>query len=117
MDVQAYTLLLVAIGIGVVGQLLLKRGMLRHPGFRVGDLAALARDLSIVGGFCCYGISTLLYFNVLASFDLSLAYPTVSLGYVLVIIMSRVLFKEPVSLVRWGAVFVICIGVTLVGLG
>jgi multidrug transporter EmrE-like cation transporter len=62
-------------------------------------------------------VATLLYFKVLASLDLSLAYPTVSLGYVLVIVMSRVLFKEPVSPVRWFAVIVICAGVGLVGLG
>jgi len=41
----------------------------------------------------------------------------VSLGYVIVIVMSRVLFEEPVTLARWGAVVIICIGVALVGLG
>jgi multidrug transporter EmrE-like cation transporter len=78
---------------------------------------ALARDFYIVGGFGCYGISVLLYFKVLASLDLSLAYPSVALGYVLVIVMSRIIFRESVSLTRWGAVAIICAGVVLVGLG
>ncbi|MGH9428783.1 MAG: DMT family transporter [Terriglobia bacterium] len=114
---RAYFLLLVAILFGVAGQLLLKHGMLRRPEFRLRDLWGLARDFHILAGFCCYGIGTLLYFQVLARLDLSLAYPTVSLGYVLVIIISRVLFKESVTFTRWVAVLLICIGVALVGLG
>ena len=117
MEAKAYSLLLVAIVIGVAGQLLLKYGMSRRPGFRLKDLATLAHDFPIVGGFFCYGIGTLLYFKVLGKLDLSLAYPTVSLGYVLIIILSRLLFGEPVTLVRCVAVVIICLGVILVGLG
>jgi len=117
MNVRGYTLLLVAIAIGVVGQLLLKHGMSRRPAFRLGDLVPLTRDVPVAAGFGCYGIATLLYFKVLASLDLSLAYPTVSLGYVLVIVMSRVVFKEPVTPARWAAILTICVGAALVGLG
>ena len=117
LQLQAYGLLLIAIVIGVVGQLLLKHGMSRQPGFRLGDLAVLTRNLPVVSGFGCYGLSTVLYLSVLARLELSLAYPTVSLGYVLVIIMSRVVFKEPVSPTRWLAAGIICFGVVLVGLG
>lgn len=117
MDVPAYSLLLVGILIGVAGQLLLKHGMSRQPGFRFGDLGTLIRNLPVMGGCCCYGLSTVLYLSVLARLELSLAYPTVSLGYVLVMVMSRALFKEPVSPTRWLAAAVICVGVVLVGLG
>ena len=114
---NAYGVLLVAIMIGVTGQLLLKHGMSRQPGFRFGDIGVLTRNLPVLGGIGCYCLSTVLYLSVLARLELSLAYPTVSLGYVLVIVMSRVLFKEPVSLSRWLAAGIICIGVVLVGLG
>ena len=117
MDWNAYGLLLVAILLGVVGQLLLKRGMSQYPEFQVGQLLKLVKNPFVVGGFMSYGFSTLLYFRVLASLDLSLAYPTVSLSYVLVILASKMLFKEQVSIARWLAVIVICIGVGLVGLG
>ncbi len=66
MYVKAYAMLLVAIMIGVVGQLLLKHGMSRRPSFRLRDLASLGRDFPIVAGFCCYGIATLFYLKVLA---------------------------------------------------
>jgi len=117
LDLKAYSLLLVAVVLAVVGQLLLKHGMSRRPDFRLRDIVELIHDYSICGGFCCYGFAMLLYFKVLAKLDLSLAYPTLSLAYVLVIIMSRVVFKESVSPVHWLAVLIICIGVALVGLG
>ncbi len=117
MNIQAYALLLVAIFIGVVGQLLFKYGMSRRHGFRLRDVAQLVHDFPVVGGFCCYAVSTLLYFKVLADIDLSVAYPTVSLGYILVIIMSKLLFNESVSMTRWLGVVIVCTGVVLVGLG
>ena len=117
MHVEAYSMLLVAIIIGVCGQLLLKHGMSQQPGFRFGEIGLLLRNLPVLGGVCCYGLSTVLYLSVLARLELSLAYPTVSLGYVLVMIMSRALFKEPVSPTRWVAAGIICVGVVLVGLG
>ena len=117
MDVQTYLLLLIAIVLGVMAQLLLKQGMSRRPNFRLKDLAILTRDFPVLAGFSCFGISILLYLQALANLNLSVAYPTVSLGYVLVIIMSKVCFKEPISPIRWIAVLIICAGVTLIGLG
>jgi multidrug transporter EmrE-like cation transporter len=116
-DTKPYTLLVVAILAGVAGQLLLKLGMARRPGFRMIEITELSDNWPVLAGFGCYGISTVLYLQVLARLDLSLAYPTVSLGYVLVIVMSRLLFKEAVSPMRWMALMIICIGVVLVGLG
>jgi multidrug transporter EmrE-like cation transporter len=114
---MAYFLLFVTILSGVAGQLLLKYGMSRRPGFSLGDFSKLVRDFYIVGGFACYGGSTLLYLQALAKLDLSVAYPMVSLGYVLVILMSKIVFKEPISLARWLAAGIISLGVILVGLG
>jgi multidrug transporter EmrE-like cation transporter len=113
----SYFLLLLSIIGGVAGQLLLKYGMRQRVGFQLGDGVKLAKDMWVIGGFGCYGISVLLYFKVLATLDLSLAYPTVSFGYVLVILMSRLLFKESISPIRWLAVGMICAGVVFVGLG
>ncbi|MCI0591191.1 MAG: EamA family transporter [Gammaproteobacteria bacterium] len=117
MNGKAYALLLVAVLFGVIGQLLIKHGMSQRPGYRLGDFMVVTRDVPVVSGFCCYVISTLLYLKALGSLDLSLAYPTVSLGYVLVIVMSKVLFKERIIPTRWVAIIIICVGVALVGLG
>jgi multidrug transporter EmrE-like cation transporter len=117
MDVQTYLLLLIAIVFAVMTQLLLKQGMLRRPSFRLKDLMSLTGNFPVLGGFICLGVSILLYLQALSNLNLSVAYPTLSLGYVLVIIMSKVCFKEPITRFRWIAVLIICAGVSLVGLG
>ncbi len=117
MDVQTYLLLLIAIVFAVMTQILLKQGMLRRPNFQLKDLATLAGEFPVLAGFICLGISILLYLQALSNLNLSVAYPTMSLGDVLVIIMSKICFKEPISPIRWIAVLIICAGVTLVGIG
>jgi multidrug transporter EmrE-like cation transporter len=117
MEFKAYGLLLVAIVLGVSGQLLLKRAMLRRKNIRLSELPAMLFDSGVMLGFGSYGIGTIFYIKVLSIADLSVAYPTVSLGYVLVILMSKILFREAVSPSRWMAVTLICIGVALVGIG
>ena len=117
MNINPYVLLLVAIVIGVAGQLLLKFGIARRSGFRIVEIMGLLNNWPVLAGFGCYGISTILYFQVLANLELSLAYPMVSLGYVLVIVMSKLLFKKTVCPMRWAALTIICVGVALVGLG
>ena len=117
MDWTAYALLLVSIGLGVAGQLLLKHGMSRRPSISLGEIWQVALDFYIISGFLCYGLSVLLYLKALSSLDLSLAYPTVSLGYVVVILLSKLFFDERISPARWAATAIICAGVALVGLG
>lgn len=116
METNAFLLLIGSIILGVAGQVLLKRGMTKLPGFQVRNALALAGSPEIVGGFLAYGLSTLLYLRSLASLDLAQAYPMVSLGYVLVVLFSRLFFREAVSRSRWVAVLIICAGVALVGL-
>ena len=76
MDLIAYSLLIVSILLGVAGQILLKLGMIKYPEFQPSQLIMLVRSPAVIGGFLCYGLSTLLYFKVLGSLGLSLAYPT-----------------------------------------
>lgn len=113
----AYVLLLLSVVFGVAGQLLLKHGMTRRPEFGLAELPTLIFDPLILGGFTSYAVSTLIYLTALETLDLSLAYPTVSLGYVLIILFSRLFFQETVSLSRWIAVLIICTGVAIVGFG
>ena len=94
----AYFLLFLSILTAVAGQVLLKFGMTKRPTFQVHQVLTLVTDWHVVLGVVSYGISTLLYFSVLSSLELSFAYPTVSLGYVFVIIMSKIFFGETITL-------------------
>lgn len=120
--VLAKNLLLIfgAVLLGVLGQLSMKHGMMkvRLITGSVGDLAAsLIKALGqpfVCAGFILYGVSALAWLVVLSRMELSFAYPMVSIGYVAVVILSRFLFGEQVSVIRLVGTFVICLGVVLV---
>lgn len=53
-------------------------------------------------------ISTVLWMNILKHYSLSMAYPMISLSYVVGMIAAMVLFGESVSLQRWiGAALIV----------
>ena len=103
----------------VTGQLLLKQGMLRVG--RVGELDGVIPKLIkafmnpfVIGGITTYGFTTMIWLVVLSRIKLSVAYPMISLGYVISIFCAWFLFKESVPKVRVMGAIVICIGVYLV---
>ena len=117
MELIAYSILITSIIFGVFGQLLLKYGMSKRPPIKFADIGQQITNLPVIFGFVSYGISVIFYFNALARLDLSLAYPTVSLGYIAVVVFSKIFLKENFSVWRWLALVLICCGVALVGIG
>ena len=113
-------LILACVVLGVAGQLLLKQGMSadRDAVDRVSEvlprLAKAALNPVVVCGFLLYGISAVLWLIVLTRAELSWAYPMLSLGYVLVVVLSRVLFHEAVTMARVLGTLVVVVGVWLI---
>lgn len=112
-------LLMIAITLGVIGQLTLKKGIgnvgvITLSGLHWGLVLLMLKQPFIVLGFCCYFLSAGLYMVVISQVPLSLAYPLVSIGYILVVFFSRIFFHEQVTVWRWLGVFLICTGVILV---
>ena len=103
----------------VTGQLLLKQGMLQ-----VGRVEGVNRVMHklvqafmnpfVVGGIATYGFTTMIWLVILSRVKLSVAYPIISLGYVVSILFSWIFFKESVPRIRVLGAVVICIGVYLV---
>ena len=77
-------------------------------------MPAILLALAISGALALYGVSAMIWTVVLSKLDLSLAYPMVSMGYVLVVFLSWLILKEPVSLLRIAGLAVICCGVLLI---
>jgi drug/metabolite transporter (DMT)-like permease len=117
-----FTLLiaLVAIVLLVGGQTLLKLGLNAIGGVSlfdgnpVGSLLGLLRTPWIVLGFACYGVSAILWLDVLSKLDFSLAFPMVSLTYVFSLVIGRFIFHETVGLDRILGVFLILGGLFFV---
>jgi drug/metabolite transporter (DMT)-like permease len=117
-----FTLLiaLVAIVLLVGGQTMLKLGLNAIGGVSlfdgnpVGSLLGLLRTPWIVLGFVCYGVSAILWLDVLSKLDFSLAFPMVSLTYVFSLVIGRFIFHETVGLDRILGVFLILGGLFFV---
>jgi drug/metabolite transporter (DMT)-like permease len=104
----------------VAGQTLLKVGLLRIGGtsFMSGPLLQNVSKLFstpyIVLGFAVYGVSAILWLDVLSRLDFSVAFPLVSLTYIFALIIGSVLFHEQVGLSRVMGVCLICGGLVFI---
>lgn len=113
-------LLLVTVSLNVLGQLMMKRGM-SSVGAISGDLSIMVQSIAkaflnpyVVAGVAAYGFSSIFWLVLLSRVDLSYAYPALSLGYVLITLVSAIFLGEQVSALRWAGVFVICVGVIMI---
>jgi drug/metabolite transporter (DMT)-like permease len=122
MSSKSMVLILVAVLLGVVGQLLLKMGITQVGTLAFGsDLAGLIQlglrvfgNLKVLGGFAVYGLSSLFWIVVLSKVDLSLAYPMLALNYVLVPLTAWLFLGEQVPTLRWLGAGVVIIGVVII---
>ena len=119
---MAKTLVLafVSILLLVAGQSFLKYGLTRVGGvnFAGGQVIAGLRTIvgspHIVAGFIFYGLSSLIWLDVLSKLELSYAFPLVSLTYVFTLFVGGVFFGEAITWTRIAGVLVIISGVVLV---
>lgn len=117
------TLFCVGMVLGLMGQLLLKKGMIH-----IGEVTLFSKGIrnlsktvwnmmtnkTVLAGIFFFAVSSLLWLVILSGLELSYIYPLVSINYVLVALSSRVLFKEKVTKARWLSIAVIIVGVILV---
>jgi multidrug transporter EmrE-like cation transporter len=72
---------------------------------------------AIFGGYCLYGIFTVLFVFALRHGELSILYPLISLGYVWVAIIGVVAFHEAMNPLKLTGIAIIMAGVTVLGRG
>ncbi|WP_295995377.1 4-amino-4-deoxy-L-arabinose transferase [Rugamonas sp.] len=119
MNLATFTLLFTGVMLNAMAQLLLKAGagavgeihLTMQNWFSVG--LKVATQLPIIGGLSCYVLSVVVWIITLSRVDLSLAYPMLSLGYVVAAAGAWYFFGEAVSLQRLAAIGVILAGVAL----
>ncbi len=119
---KSMILILIAVLMGVLGQLLLKMGITQVGTLESsGGLAGLIQvgirvfsNLKVLGGFAAYGLSSLFWIVVLSKIDLSLAYPMLALNYVLVPLTAWLFLNEQVPPLRWLGIGVVIIGVVVI---
>jgi len=111
-------MLLSSIALGAVGQLLFKGAARVLPGYSelglVRMLVTMFTTPMILGGFTCFFVSSVLWIISLRSVNLNIAYPMVSLSYIIIFTGSYFLFKEPLDWRHWIGAALIVSGIVLI---
>jgi len=106
--------------LSAVAQLLLKQGLNQVRGRNGAGSSPMALIFAVATQVwvwlwgACFVFATALWLLGLQKLDLSYAYPLLSVGYILVNVLSAIFFNERVDRMRWIAVAVISVGVVLI---
>ena len=119
MSLVSFALILTGVLLNAAAQLMLKAGANRVGPIdvHVASIAAAARELAfsspVIGGLACYVVSVAVWIVALTRVDVSVAYPMLSVGYVVNAIAAWFLFGEQLTVTRLTGIAVIIGGVYL----
>ena len=109
---QSVALVFACTILGAAAQILMKSGSGVVSTFNV---VAILTNLSLFGGYCLYGVSTVLLMLALRDSELSLLYPIISLSYVWVTFLSVLVFQETLNVFKIVGISTIVVGVAVLG--
>lgn len=113
--IGTFLLGLVAIILLSAGQTSMKAGLNAIGGVSLaGGLTSFLKLFQtpwVIVGFICYGVSSILWLDVLSKLDFSLAFPMVGLTYVFTLLIGRFFFGEAIGWERVLGVVLILSGV------
>ncbi|WP_032112920.1 SMR family transporter [Candidatus Paracaedibacter symbiosus] len=115
-----YFIVCICVFLNVASQLLLKMGInsIGHFEINADNLVTVglkaAVNPNIIIGLFLFGLSFILWLVVLSRMEVSLAYPLLSMGYIITPFMSYFLLNETFSLSRILGICVIIVGVYIV---
>jgi multidrug transporter EmrE-like cation transporter len=120
MSVTAFTLLMIGVLLNAGAQLLLKAGTnalgvitLSRDAW-TDTLMRMATQGHFILGAACYVLSLFVWILGLSRVPVSIAYPLLSVGYVINAVAAHYLFGEDVTTTRWLGIGFIVVGVYLV---
>ena len=120
MKAPQLALVLSGVLLNAIAQLLLKAGAGSLAGLELRPANALliasrlVVSVPIIAGLACYALSVVLWILALVRVEVSVAYPMLSLGYVVNAVAAWWLFGENLSGARLAGIGVILVGVWLV---
>jgi multidrug transporter EmrE-like cation transporter len=120
MTAAAFAFLLAGVLLNAAAQLLLKAGtntlgvVTITGGNWLELLPRIATQGHIALGLACYVVSVFVWIVGLSRVPVSIAYPMLSLGYIVNAIAAHYLLGEAVTLARWTGIGFIIVGVWLV---
>ena len=120
MNLVSFALVFTGVMLNAAAQLLLKAGVKDvgviqlTPSTIFSAGLKLALEPHILGGLTCYVVSVVVWILALSRVQVSIAYPMLSLGYVVTAFAAWALMGESVNAMRMTGIAVIIVGVYLV---
>ena len=120
MSALSFGLVLFGVLLNAAAQLLLKAGTnaIGHFEFSAANVLPIGWKVAtqpyIVGGLSCYVVSVATWILALSRVEVSIAYPMLSIGYVVNAAAAYFLFGEAVSVQRLVGIGIIVLGVYVV---
>ena len=120
MNPTAFVLVLTGVLLNATAQLLLKAGTnaVGHFEFSIANLMPIGLRIAfqpyILGGMACYVVSLVVWIMGLSRVPVSVAYPMLSIGYVINALVAWQLFGESLSAQKLVGIGFIVLGVVLV---
>jgi multidrug transporter EmrE-like cation transporter len=113
----AFTLVMTGVLLNAIAQLALKASVsdtgiinLDVPSL-LASAGSLATNLWLWLGLICYAVSVVVWILALSRVDVSIAYPMLSVGYILNAVAASYLFDEPLGIGKVVGIGVIILGV------
>jgi multidrug transporter EmrE-like cation transporter len=116
----SFGLILAGVLLNAIAQLLLKAGTnaVGHFEFSAGNVLPVGMKLAfqpfIASGIVCYLVSLVVWLMALSRVEVSIAYPMLSIGYVINALAAWYLFGEAVTPMRLAGIGIIVVGVYVV---
>ena len=98
--------------LAITGQFMLKKGVgvsVLLPNFYA--IIKTVFNPFVFFGLSLYAISSVVWLFVLKKFELSVAYPSLALTYIIIVVLSAIFFKEPLTINKILGVLLIFFGV------
>ena len=120
MSALSLALVLTGVLLNAVAQLMLKAGTNAIGAFQfsTANLAPIGWKVAtqpfILGGLACYAVSVVVWILALSRVEVSIAYPMLSVGYVVNAIAAYFLFGEAMGVQRLVGIGIIILGVYIV---
>jgi drug/metabolite transporter (DMT)-like permease len=119
MSLSTFLLIVVSVTLNALAQVALRKAMLVADGVPsirqpVQLALALSGNVWLWGGMTCYAVSIGLWLAVLARAPVSVAYPMLSIGYVIAAALGVTFLGETVGVARIAGIALICGGVFLI---
>ncbi|MRR56856.1 MAG: 4-amino-4-deoxy-L-arabinose transferase [Deltaproteobacteria bacterium] len=120
MTAVSFALILTGVLLNAAAQLLLKAGtnVVGHFDFHLDNLLPIGMKIAfqpyIMGGMACYAVSLVVWIMALSRVPVSIAYPMLSIGYVINAFVAHYWFGEALASQKLLGIGFIVIGVWLV---